>query len=128
MQKWLSRAPDTEVYKVDDIAVTRGELLAASEAAARHLYMLGFRRGDVICLLVPDSVVWLQFLFSASQLGLLVVPISTRYRDLEIAHVLETSRAKGLVFIRKFLKADYQRIVETLARNMPNLRASHCAG
>ena len=57
--------------------------------------MLGFRRGDVICLLIPDSVVWLQFLFSASQLGVLVVPISTRYRDLEIAHVLETSRAKG---------------------------------
>jgi fatty-acyl-CoA synthase len=121
MQKWLSRAPDTEVYKVGDITVKRGELLAASEAAARHLYALGFRRGDVICLLIPDSVVWLQFLFSASQLGVLVVPISTRYRDLEIAHVLETSRAKGLVFIRKFLKADYQHIVETLAPNMPNL-------
>ena len=42
------------------------------------------------------------------------MPISTRYRDLEIAHVLETSRAKGVVFIRQFLKADFQQIIEML--------------
>jgi acyl-CoA synthetase (AMP-forming)/AMP-acid ligase II len=122
MQRWLSRAPDTDVFRIGDAVVSRGELLAASQAAARHLYALGFRRGDVICLLVPDSAVWLQFLFAASQLGVLVVPISTRYRDLEIAHVLETSRAKGIVFIRKFLKADFQQIIRALAPTLPALK------
>ena len=122
MQRWLSRAPDTDVFRIDDVVVTRGELLAASQAAARHLHALGFRRGDVVCLLLPDSAAWLQFLFAASQLGVLVVPISTRYRDLEIEHVLKTSRAKGLVFIRKFLKADYQQIIETLAPTLPDLQ------
>lgn len=121
MQRWLSRAPDTHVFRIGDAVVSRGELLAASQAAARHLYALGFRRGDVVCLLVPDSAVWLQFLFAGSQLGVLVVPISTRYRDLEIAHVLETSRAKGVVFIRQFLKADFQQIIEMLAPSLPNL-------
>jgi len=122
MQRWLSRAPDTDVFRIGDAVVSRRELLAASEAAARHLYKLGFRRGDVICLLVPDSAVWLQFLFAASQLGVLVVPISTRYRDLEIAHVLETSRAKGVVFIRQFLKADFQQMLDTLASSVPSLK------
>ena len=122
MQRWLSRAPDTDVFRIGDAVVSRGELLAASQAAARHLYALGFRRGDVFCLLAPDSAVWLQFLFAASQLGVLVVPISTRYRDLEIAHVLETSRAKGVIFIRRFLKADFQQIIETLAPTMPSLK------
>ena len=122
MQKWLSRAPGTDVFRIDEAVVSRGELLAASEAAARYLYGLGLRRGDVVCLLVPDSAVWLQFLFAASQLGVLVVPISTRYRDLEIAHVLETSRAKGVIFIRQFLKADFQQMIETLAPTMPSLK------
>ena len=122
MQRWLSRAPDTNVFRIDDAVVSRGELLVASQAAARHLYALGFRRGDVICVLVPDSAVWLQFLFAASQLGVLMVPISTRYRDLEIAHVLETSRAKGVVFIRRFLKADFQQMIETLAPSVPSLK------
>ena len=121
MQRWLSRAPDTPVFRIGDAAVSRGELLAASRAAAQHLHALGFRRGDVICLLLPDSAVWLQFLFAASQLGVLVVPISTRYRDLEIEHVLETSRAKAVVFIRQFLKADFQHIIETLAPTLPDL-------
>jgi acyl-CoA synthetase (AMP-forming)/AMP-acid ligase II len=122
MQRWLTRAPDTDVFRVDEAVVSRGELLAASEAAARHLYALGFGRGDVVCLLVPDSAVWLQFLFAASQIGVLTVPISTRYRDLEIAHVLETSRAKGVIFIRQFLKADFQHVIETLARGLPHLK------
>jgi acyl-CoA synthetase (AMP-forming)/AMP-acid ligase II len=122
MQRWLSKAPDTDVFRIGDAAVSRGELLAASEAAARYLYKLGFRRGDVICLLVPDSAVWLQFIFAASQLGVLVVPISTRYRDLEIAHVLETSRAKGVIFIRQFLKADFQQMIEILAPTVPSLK------
>ena len=121
MQRWLSRAPDTDVFRIDDVVVTRGELLAASQAAARHLHALGFRRGDVVCLLLPDSAAWLQFLFAASQLGVLVVPISTRYRDTEIAHVLAISRAKGIVFIRQFLKADFQHIVATLAPTLPSL-------
>jgi len=122
MQRWLRHAPDAHVFRTDDTVVSRGELLAASLAAARYLYALGFRRGDVICLLVPDSAVWLQFLFAASQLGVLIVPISTRYRDLEIAHVLEISQAKGVVFVRQFLKADFQKIIETLAPTLPNLR------
>ena len=122
MQRWLSRAPDTDVFRIGDAVVTRGELLAASEGAARYLYGLGLRRGDVICLLVPDSAVWLQFLFAASRLGVLVVPISTRYRDLEIAHVLETSRAKGVIFIRQFLKADFQQMIETMAPSVPSLK------
>jgi acyl-CoA synthetase (AMP-forming)/AMP-acid ligase II len=122
MQRWLSRAPGTDVFRIGDAVVSRGELLAASHAAARYLCTLGFRRGDVICLLVPDSAVWLQFLFAASRLGVLMVPISTRYRDLEIAHVLETSRAKGVIFIRRFLKADFQQMIETLAPTVPSLK------
>lgn len=30
MQQWLSRAPDTQVFRIDDAAVSRGELLTAS--------------------------------------------------------------------------------------------------
>lgn len=122
MQAWLSRAPEDPVYRIGDHTVSRRELLVASQSAAGYLYSLGFRRGDVLCLLVPDSAVWLQFLFAASQLGVLVVPISTRYRELEIAHVLETSRAKGIVYLRQFLKADFQLVIASLAPKLPNLQ------
>jgi fatty-acyl-CoA synthase len=126
MQSWLSSNPESPVYRVDGTTVLRGQLLEASEAAARHLHALGFRRGDVLALLVPDSATWLQFLFAASQLGVLLVPISTRYRDMEIEHVLRTSEAKGIVYLRRFLKADFEQMIEAMVSRLPNL--SHRIG
>lgn len=114
MQTWLARAPDTPVLRVADIAISRGELLAASRAAARHLRSLGFERGDTICMLMPDGAAWLQFLFAASQLGVLIVPISTRYRANEIAGIMETARPKGVIYIRKFINANFEAVFELL--------------
>ena len=114
MQRWLARAPTTPVFRVGEIAVSRGELLAASRAAALHLHSLGFERGDVICMLLPDSAAWLQFLFAASQLGVLLVPVSTRYRAGEIAGVLDTARPKGVIYIRTFIHANFEAMIEPL--------------
>jgi len=121
MQAWLDRNPESPVYRVDGTTFSRGELLQASEVAARHLHALGFRRGDVLALLLPDSATWLQFLFAASRLGVLLVPISTRYRDMEIEHVLRTSGAKGIVYLRRFLKADFEHMIEAMASRLPGL-------
>ncbi|WP_455274918.1 AMP-binding protein [Rhizobium herbae] len=126
MQAWLSASPDSPVYRVGGTTFSRGQLLEASEAAARHLHALGFRRGDALALLVPDSATWLQFLFAASRLGVLLVPISTRYRDMEIEHVLQTSNAKGIVYLRRFLKADFEQMIEAMVARLPNL--SHRIG
>lgn len=122
MQKWLAKTPNGPVYRIDDHVISREALLTGSQKTASYLYALGFRQGDALCLLVPDSVVWLQFLFAASQLGVLIVPISTRYREVEIAHVLETARAKGIVYMRQFLKSDFHGIVGKLASTVPSLK------
>ena len=121
LQSWLADAPEAPAFRIDDAVISRAELLRASDEAARHLHALGFRRGDVLALLVPDSSVWLQFLFAASRIGVLVVPISTRYRDLEIKHMLSVSQAKGIVVVRRFLKSDFLAIVESLVASVPHL-------
>ena len=101
--------------------MSRGELLVASQAAARYLRSLGFERGDVICMLLPDSAAWLQFVFAASQLGVLIVPVSTRYRTSEIAGVMDTARPKGVIYIRKFINANFETIIESLLPTLSNV-------
>ena len=101
--------------------MSRGELLAASQAAARYLQSLGFERGDVICMLLPDSAAWLQFVFAASQLGVLIVPVSTRYRASEIAGVMDTAKPKGVIYIRKFINANFETIIESLLPALPSV-------
>ena len=122
LQRWLSGDLSKPVIHIDGATVTRGELLQASENAAQYLYHLGFRQGDVLAILVPDSPVWLQFLFAASRLGVLLVPISTRYRSAEIEHVLKQSRASGIVVVRHFLKSDFLSVIQEIVPGLPQLR------
>ncbi|MGO4314257.1 AMP-binding protein, partial [Pseudomonas sp. KB_15] len=55
----------------------------------------------------PDGAVWLQLLFGAAQLGVLVVPVSTRLKTAEALHVVNTAQARMLVVPTRFLDFDY---------------------
>ena len=102
-------------------SATRAELLAESRRAAAHLAALGFRRGDVLAVWLPDGASWLQFLFAAAHLGLLMAPISTRYKFDEARHVIETSRAKGMAVATDFLGFDYVGNARRIQSEIPTL-------
>ena len=89
------------------LRVSRAELRAASAALAARLHALGFRRGDRLALWLPDGAGWLQCLFACAQLGVLVVPVSTRFTVAEARRVLEVAQPRGLVITPHFLKMDY---------------------
>ena len=89
------------------LRVSRAELRAASAALAARLHALGFRRGDRLAVWLPDGAGWLQCIFACAQLGVLVVPISTRFTVAEARRVLGVAQPRGLVITPHFLKMDY---------------------
>ena len=102
--------------------ITRLQLRQAAELAARHLYHIGLRRGDAMAIWLPNGVAWLQLLVAASWLGVLVVPISTRYKKDEAQHLLTISQAKWLVLPQRFLKTDYAAIGQQLRQEVRSLQ------
>ncbi|AQH02471.1 acid--CoA ligase [Burkholderia sp. KK1] len=86
---------------------TRGELGVASRRAASFLHELGVKRGDTIAVWLPDGAVWMQLFFAAAQLGALMVPVSTRFRQQEALHVVKTAKARMLFVPERFLDFDY---------------------
>ena len=84
-------------------STSRAALRDGAAQAAHGLQQLGLRRGDAVAVWLPNGAAWLQLLFAAAQLGVLVVPVSTRYKAPEIAHLLTVSRARLLVFASRFL-------------------------
>ena len=103
----LATDPASAALVLSDSQSTRAELLAAARAFAALLHARGIGRGDVINVWLPDGAAWLQCLFGAAQLGVLVVPISTRYRREEARHVIVTSRSRLLLVPDAFLSFDY---------------------
>ncbi len=99
--------PDMPAAHIADQSFSRGDLRVASQRAATLLHELGLRRGDTIAVWMPDGVVWLQLLFAAAQLGVLMVPVSTRLKLQEAQHVVATAKARLIVVPTRFLDFDY---------------------
>jgi len=118
----LETQPGLPAFHAGTHSATRAELLAESRRAAAHLAALGFRRGDVLAVWLPDGAGWLQFLFAAAQLGVLMVPISTRYKFEEARHVIETSGAKGMAVATDFLGFDYVGNARRIQSEIPTLQ------
>ena len=117
----LTRDPDRAAFHIGDLSVTRAELRRQAAAAAGHLARLGLRRGDVVALWLPDGAAWLQFLFAAAELGVLVVPISTRYRLADAQHVVAVSKARAIVVAADFLGIDFPGMARQIQGELPHV-------
>ena len=104
------------------VRTTRAQLRAAAQSAAGHLHQQGLRRGDTLALWLPNGAAWLQWLFACAELGVLVVPISTRYKTAEVQHLLQVSRARLLVVPRSFLDQDYAALAAELQGTVDTLK------
>ncbi|MFN7288297.1 MAG: AMP-binding protein, partial [Burkholderiales bacterium] len=102
--------------------LTRGQIRGEARAAAAALHALGLRRGDALALWLPNGLAWLQLLFAAARLGLLIVPISTRYKAPEVLHLLKVSKARAIVTPSVFLGQDYAAIAQGLRADAPDLQ------
>lgn len=113
--------PNLPAFYQAGIPVSRLELRLASQRAAAFLWETGLRRGDTVAVWLPDGAVWLQLLFGAAQLGVLVVPVSTRLRTAEALHIVSTAQARMLVVPQRFLDFDYLEAASAIRQSVGSL-------
>lgn len=70
-----------------DSSRTYAELLAAGERRARQLRALGLGRGDRFGVLLPNCPELVELLLGGAMIGAAMVPINTRFKAVELAHV-----------------------------------------
>ena len=73
------------------------ELLDEATRIARCLIGSGIERGDKVALWAPNSARWIATSFGVYLAGAVLVPINTRFKGMEAAHVLRRSRARLLL-------------------------------
>ncbi len=114
--------PDAKALLIDGRQRTYGELLTNGQRWARLISNLGLQSGERLGLLLPNSVDLAEILLGASMLGVPVVPINTRFRAYEIAHVIADSAMSALVTCDGI--ADIVDFPALLAEALPGLHAS----
>ena len=117
----LAGHDDRPAVTVSAQSWSRAQLRTAACRAVTGLRALGLARGDAVAVWLPNGPAWLQLLFAAADLGVLIVPVSTRYKMPEVRHVLEVSGARALICPDVFLGQDYAAMAAELAEQVASL-------
>jgi long-chain acyl-CoA synthetase len=120
LKQRVAVAPDKPFLfsETDKRQFTYTEFEAAVMRTANMLAANGVEKGDVVSLLLPNSVEYVIAYFACWQLGALAGPINSLLKSQEIAYVISNSEAKALLVNSEFLP-----VVESVQKDLPTLRA-----
>src|ERR1044072_5344014 len=118
LKQRVSTAPDKPFLfsEADKRQFTYKEFEAAVMRTANMLAANGVRKGDVVSLLLPNSVEYVIAYFACWQLGALAGPINSLLKSQEIAYVISNSEAKALLVHSEFLP-----VIESIKNDLPTV-------
>lgn len=113
LQQRAAAAPDKTFLfsEADGRRFTYCEFEAVVKRVAGMLWANGVRKGDVVSLLLPNSVEYVISYFACWHLGALAGPINSLLKAQEIAYVISNSEAKLLLVNSEFVTQSEIKIV-----------------
>jgi len=104
--------PDDEAVVDRDVRLTFAQLDDAVRQSARAFVASGLEPGDRASVWAPNIHQWIVAALGLYSAGGVLVPLNTRFRGTEAAHVLRTSGARFLFTVTDFLDTDYVALLE----------------
>src|SRR5687767_11009825 len=92
------------ISEVDKRQFTYREFESVVRRVAGMLAARGVRKGDVVSLLLPNSVEYVVAYFACWHLGALAGPINSLLKSQEIAYVISDSESKLLLVASEFVE------------------------
>lgn len=117
------RRPDKVVVTHLDTSVTNAELLRRVNALAEAMRDAGVAEGDVVALLLPNGIEFIEAIFAINRLGAAFLPINIRLAPAEWEYILHDSEAVALL-----AAADFVPHVNDALRRLPRLRSRIVVG
>jgi long-chain acyl-CoA synthetase len=102
LEETCARHADRVAYLFMGAQLTYAQLDRLSRAFGAWLQLAGFRKGDRIAIMLPNSLQYAITLFGATRAGLVVVNTNPLYTAPELQHQLSDSGATGIVVLENF--------------------------
>jgi len=113
---------DSRMYIYRGAEISFKEVDERSDRIASGLLRLGFKKGDrlgIIGLVQPE---WLYAYYAAAKIGVAVVPLNVRYREMELEYMLNQSEAQGVVTLTSLLDMNYVTFFEGFRPKIPSVK------
>ncbi len=112
----------------DRMYIYRGEEISfrdvneRSDRVASGLLGLGFSRGDRLGIIGLTQPEWLYTYFAAAKIGVTIVALNVRYRDMELDYMLNQSGARGIITLPAFMDMDYVKFFDGFRGKIPSVK------
>ncbi|MDD3268908.1 MAG: long-chain-acyl-CoA synthetase [Syntrophomonadaceae bacterium] len=134
LEERAAKLADNAAIIYQDQTISYGELNGMSNRYAHFFQAQGFKKGDVVALLMENRPEYLMAVIGLSKLGVIVSLINTVIRGERLAHAINISEARAVIIGHEMidvynsiingvrLKSPAKVLVETqgLAINIPN--------
>ena len=101
-----------------DAEISYGQLWEMVQRLATALASIGYRRGDVMALMLPNSIQFVVAYYACQLLGVTVTSVNPTYKPLEINHQLNDSGAKALIILDALYEGVREGIEGTAVRQI----------
>ena len=98
---------DRTAIRQGDVEISFTELDRIRRRSAAAFVAAGLKHGDRIAIWAPNIFEWIFAATGAQSLGIVLVPINTRWKGPEVAYALNLAQVKLLFTVGGFLGQDY---------------------
>ena len=117
LREAVERNPDKVFLQIVGQAITYGELYSWVRRTAAMFAEMGVRKGDRVCLFLPNVPEFHYCWFGLSLLGAISVPVNVAYKRDEAAYIFDNAEATAVVAHRSL-----QGIAEAAAEISPSVK------
>lgn len=108
-----------------DARITFRELDRRVDALAHGLLGQGLQRGDSVAVWLTNSASWVVCWLACTRIGAVVVPINTRYKQDEVAYILQQSDARALILMDRMWDIDFLAMATRIVPEIASAREGH---
>ncbi|HMW00093.1 MAG TPA: long-chain-fatty-acid--CoA ligase [Acidobacteriota bacterium] len=114
------RQPDKTflISETDGRTFTYAEFTASIHRTARLLASHGIQKGDVVSLLMPNSVEYVIAYFACFQLGALAGPVNSLLKAHELTYVIGNSEARAIL-----VNSQFESVIDDIKHDLPALKS-----
>lgn len=118
LERHVAERPTQIAFIEGERQVSFAEFDRLCSRAATWLTAQGIGPGDLVAVWLVNRVEWLALLFGLARIGAGLVAVNTRYRAVELEHILQKSEARLLVLQLNFRKIDFLAVLADVTPDM----------
>lgn len=104
-------SPESVAITFDDNEITYGELKKKVLKLGNSLHTLGLNKGDRVAIILENSLEYIYLYFALFYIGVLPVPINTRWSKEEVFNVLKDAECKIICCENKINNREYGKYI-----------------